>query len=71
MRRSDYCLELQNMLPIEARRASCYSKKRYSSEDMATTVAKKCRRERGAILRVYHCSECAGFHLTSKGASDG
>lgn len=66
-----YCAELEDVRPLEIRKASCYSKKRYDTEDLAKQVAHKCRRERGAVLRIYHCQDCYGYHLTSKGTFNG
>lgn len=44
----------------------CYGKSRYSSEGKAQKYADKARAARGTSLRIYYCSECFGFHLTSK-----
>jgi hypothetical protein len=64
--------------PQEPPRA-CWSKVRYSSRKLAVTVMHqrqkgrvrgRGRRQRHgtpAFLRVYHCPECNGWHLTSKG----
>jgi hypothetical protein len=48
---------------------SCQDKRRYSTEDLALSVAKKCFEARGDSLRVYPCTICGGFHLTSKNAA--
>lgn len=44
----------------------CFSKKRYSSEGLANTVAQKVLSERNIKLRAYYCTGCAGFHLTKR-----
>ncbi len=51
--------------PSQAAR-SCYSKKRYSTEKYAQSVARRVQWERGDILRAYICFECGGYHLTKR-----
>jgi hypothetical protein len=46
--------------------ASCYSKKRYSTEDLAKKVADKTWHSRYVRLRVYPCYYCGGYHLTKR-----
>lgn len=44
---------------------SCFEKKRYATEDTAQNVATQCWYERQVDLRIYSCSDCGGYHLTS------
>lgn len=50
---------------------ACFGKKRYSTEDIAATVAANCFEQRGVRLRVYRCdyASCGGYHLSSKGVA--
>ena len=43
---------------------SCLSKSRYSTADIATTVATNIYKARGTVLRTYWCEICGGYHLT-------
>ena len=45
---------------------SCFSKKRYSSEEIAIGVLRKVKKKRGVDLRVYYCFGCCGYHFTSQ-----
>lgn len=48
------------------RETSCASKKFYSTEKMAKKVARECERKRPETpIRVYQCTFCGMFHLTS------
>lgn len=49
---------------------SCYSKKRYSTEEYAQKLANKRAYERKVKLRVYGCHVCGGYHITSKDKRD-
>ena len=42
----------------------CFSKKRYSTEELAETVRLRCEKARGVLLRSYRCETCCGYHLT-------
>lgn len=44
----------------------CHSKRRYTTEKFAKEVARGALVKRGALLRVYECPACAGFHLTQQ-----
>lgn len=44
----------------------CLRKSRYRSEDQAKKIARDCKEKRKVELRVYYCTRCLGFHLTSK-----
>ena len=45
---------------------SCGKKRRYETEEEATRYAYKCMSHPGVpLLRVYRCSLCGGWHLTS------
>ena len=46
-------------------------KNRYQTEARAEKVAARALAERGAELRVYSCSFCFGFHITSAPARSG
>lgn len=46
-------------------------KKRYDSEHEALNTADYGRSARGVDLRVYECSDCGGWHLTSRPAMGG
>lgn len=46
--------------------ASCIRKKRYRTEGKAKSVAEKVLNERGVELHCYYCTQCAGYHLTSR-----
>jgi hypothetical protein len=43
----------------------CLKKKRYSTAKLAAAVKNKVFKERGINLRIYKCSACNGYHLTS------
>jgi hypothetical protein len=46
---------------------ACGKKARYSSQHEARQIANNCERARpGTKLRVYFCSVCEGWHITSK-----
>ena len=46
---------------------SCGKKTRYASQHEARQIANNCERARpGTKLRVYFCSVCEGWHMTSK-----
>lgn len=45
---------------------SCFCKTRYADEQEALGVAAHCFAVRGALLRVYQCELCGGFHLTKR-----
>ena len=46
---------------------SCLKKRYYSTFELAERVASRCMVERpGTVLRVYHCSLCQHYHLTSQ-----
>ncbi len=46
---------------------SCGKKKRYASQHEARQIANNCEHARpGTKLRVYFCSVCEGWHITSK-----
>lgn len=49
-----------------AGRRSCYTKKRYATEDIATKVMRKRLAEGSSQLRVYNCFRCGGYHLTRR-----
>lgn len=44
----------------------CTDKKFYGSAVEAARVAKRRMHQGVAYLRVYHCPDCRGFHLTSQ-----
>ena len=44
----------------------CRGKNRYRSERMALHALFKCWMLRNAMLRVYRCPHCSGWHLTSQ-----
>jgi len=46
---------------------ACYGKRRYDTEQTATTVAADLLRRRDVRLRAYICESCGGWHLSSKG----
>lgn len=47
---------------------ACHRKHRYGTEEAAHAIAADCFAARGTWLRVYACTTCSGFHLTSKNA---
>jgi hypothetical protein len=38
----------------------------YTNWNQALGVALRASKKTGAALRIYHCNECHGFHLTSE-----
>ena len=54
----------QRAWKLENQVQECYKKKRYSTEDFAKSVARRCRKERNIELRIYACPQCCGWHLT-------
>lgn len=46
----------------------CSTKRRYRSRGEANGAAKSHRRQGKGQVRAYPCSECKGWHLSSKGA---
>ena len=48
-------------------KAACLRKKLYVTRNEADRAVLLCyKREPTLTLRIYHCSNCQGFHLTSK-----
>lgn len=47
-------------------RRICETKGRYASKREATWKAVVAEKTRGAVLRVYECHYCDGWHLTSE-----
>lgn len=45
---------------------SCYHKKRFKNKEMAQLSIRKIGATGGPRMRVYYCTNCKGFHLTSK-----
>ena len=50
----------------EIRRSECGKKKRYESESEARATADHQARVTGKELKVYECSWCRGWHLSSR-----
>jgi ribosomal protein L37AE/L43A len=50
--------------------SECSRKKRYSTKHFANEVAKKVKKRRGDLVRVYECPSCQGFHLTRMDVAD-
>jgi hypothetical protein len=50
----------------EIRRSECGKKKRYATEDEARATADHQARASGRELKVYECSWCRGWHLSSR-----
>lgn len=46
--------------------ASCFKKKRYSTEKRAGQVIYRRQQEGAGYLRAYYCNICLGFHITHK-----
>lgn len=46
--------------------SKCLKKKRYSGYELADQVRKSIFEERRVPLKIYFCSICHGYHLTSR-----
>lgn len=44
----------------------CLRKKKFTSYSSAQNIAKECDQKYGKTHRVYYCSLCGGYHLTTK-----
>lgn len=52
--------------PLNAEQMKCQLKNRYVSERVALLQAARAEVDRGAVLHVYRCPHCKGWHLTSR-----
>lgn len=55
-----------NDVELKALVNSCLKKVRYPNEQTAYEAINRVHKERATELRVYFCSYCLGYHLTSK-----
>lgn len=57
---------MSTRLDIPAGLRQCIGKKRYSRQELAIKVARRCERARGVALREYFCGICGRWHLTKQ-----
>lgn len=46
--------------------SDCLKKNKYPSMGYAKRVRSEAKKKRDVDLRIYYCSHCNGYHLTSK-----